>query len=130
AIQERQSHLNEEEEASSYQLQPDLEIQCEESDPSPFLENSGIRNEELDCINEHMVQFSDESISMTVQKNGEETWVSYKYNDDNTLHSHDTPNFNDEEDVSLFEPLPNQGTKCEESDPIPSVYCTELEDDV
>ncbi|MGV8000500.1 hypothetical protein PJP08_29285, partial [Mycobacterium kansasii] len=33
------------------------------------MENSAIENEELDCVDEHMVQFPDESISMTVQKN-------------------------------------------------------------
>ncbi|WP_186436414.1 hypothetical protein, partial [Cobetia crustatorum] len=87
-----------------------------------------IRDEELNCVNEHMVQFPDESISMTVQRNGEETWVSFEYKDDDTSSLHDTQDFNDKEEASLFEPQPNQGIECEESDPIPSAHCTELDD--
>ncbi|MGV8048475.1 hypothetical protein PJP07_30195, partial [Mycobacterium kansasii] len=66
---------------------------------------------------------------MTVLKNGEETWLSFKYNDDDTLQSHDTLDFNDEEEVSLCEPQPILGVECEESDHIPNVHCAELEYD-
>ncbi|MGV7927244.1 hypothetical protein PJO48_29775, partial [Mycobacterium kansasii] len=83
-------HLMEKEEARLSQSHLNLESQYEESDHNSHVVETEITNEELDSINEQMVQFPDESISMTVQRNDQETWVSFKYNESDTLHSHDT----------------------------------------
>lgn len=116
-------------EARSSQLQLNLETQYEESDPNLLVEEAKITNQELESINDHMVQFYDELISMTVQRNDQERWVSFKYNDSDTLHSHNIHDYADEVEVSLFEPQPNLGIECEECDSIPSAHYTELDDD-
>lgn len=119
----------EKEEARLPQLHPNLEAQCEENDHNSLVEETEITNEELDCINKQMVQFPDESISMTVQRNNQETWVSFKYNDNGALHSHDILDFNNKEEVSSFEPQLILDIESEECALFPSVHYTELDDD-